>query len=99
MKKSGKNEKEEDTMTIKEPGSMDELIYFTNRSVGDGNVMCWVYKGPCPQCGEGMMGKPKDEKTGKPKIRAKEYVCPECGNYVSYEERNAIIESAEIYQG
>ena len=26
------------------------------------------------------MGKPKDEKTGKPKIRAKEYVCPECGH-------------------
>ena len=35
------------------------------------------------------MGKPKDEKTGKVKIRATEYVCPECGNHIekkTYEE-------------
>ncbi|MBW2972658.1 hypothetical protein KY359_06490 [Candidatus Woesearchaeota archaeon] len=58
---------------------MDELIYFTQRAVGKGNVRAWAYKGPCPKCGKGRMGKPVDEKTGKVKIRAKEYVCPECG--------------------
>ncbi len=26
------------------------------------------------------MSKPRDEKTGKVKVRAKEYVCSECGN-------------------
>ena len=35
------------------------------------------------------MGKPRDPKTGKPKIRAEEYVCPECSYTVpleAYEE-------------
>lgn len=78
-------------MAIKEPESMDELVYFTMRDLegGKGNVKCWVYKGKCPKCKKGTMGKPRDEKTGKVKIRAKEYVCPEC-NYtvekVEYEE-------------
>ena len=40
----------------------------------------------CPKCNKGLMGKPKDEKTGKPKIRAKEYVCPECSYTVEKEE-------------
>jgi len=63
---------------ITEPKSMDELVYFTNRVVGNGKVVAWVYKGDCPKCKKARMGKPKDEKTGKPKIRASEYVCPEC---------------------
>ena len=71
---------------VTEPSSMDELVYFTNRKVGDGNVMAWVYRNECPKCGKAKMGKPKDEKTGKPKIRAKEYVCPECSNTVEKEE-------------
>jgi len=62
------------------PSSMDELVYFTKRTLGDGRVMAWAYRGMCPECKKGLMGKPKDPKTGKPKIRAKEYVCPEC-NY------------------
>ena len=35
-------------------------------------------KEKCPKCSKSLMGKPKDEE-GKVKIRAKEYVCPECG--------------------
>jgi len=67
-------------MAVKEPESMDELIYYTNRDLDNGGeVMCWVKKQKCPKCGKGLMGKPLDSKTGKPKIRAKEYVCPECG--------------------
>ena len=74
---------------LREPESMEELIYFTQRNVGSGNVKAWVYKGLCPKCGKGRMGKPVDEKTGKVKIRAKEYFCPECGNTIekkAYEE-------------
>ena len=65
-------------MALKEPESMEELIYFTRRGIGDGKVMAWVNKNKCPKCGKALMGKPKDK--GKVKIRAKEYVCPECGH-------------------
>ena len=71
---------------VKEPTSMEELVYLTNRKIGDGNVMAWVYKKDCPKCGKALMGKPKDEKTGKAKIRAKEYTCPECNYTVDKEE-------------
>jgi len=71
---------------VKEPESMDELIYFTKRAVGDGYVKGWVYKEMCPSCGKGLMGKPVDRKTGKVKIRAKDYVCPECNHTVEKEE-------------
>lgn len=75
-------------MAVKEPKSMDELVYFTKRDLdnGKGEVTCWTYKGNCPECGKGKMGKPINEKTGKAKIRAKEYVCPECKHTVEKEE-------------
>lgn len=69
---------------------MDECVYYTFRGIGEkGEAKAWVFRKECPKCGKGLMGKPKDEKTGKPKIRAKEYVCPECGHTaekVEYEE-------------
>lgn len=74
---------------VKEPETMEDLVYFTQRAVGKGNVKAWVYRDLCPKCGKGVMSKPRDEKTGKVKIRAKEYVCPECGYMVekkAYEE-------------
>lgn len=71
---------------------MEELIYFTQRSIGKGNVKAWAYKGMCPKCKKGKMSKPVDPKTGKVKIRAKEYVCPEC-NYTV--EKKAYEESLE----
>ena len=65
-------------MSLREPLSADECVYLTNRYIDDkGMVRCWVFKENCPKCGKGMMGKPRDLK-GKVKIRAKEYVCPEC---------------------
>jgi predicted RNA-binding Zn-ribbon protein involved in translation (DUF1610 family) len=73
---------------VKEPQSMDELVYFTQRAVGKGNVRAWVYKGDCPKCKKAKMGKPVGS-DGKVKIRAKEYVCPACGYTAekkSYEE-------------
>lgn len=64
-------------MMVAEPESMDDLIYFTRRTIGDGKIRAWVYKVDCPKCGKAKMGKPVEK--GKVKIRAKEYVCPECG--------------------
>lgn len=66
------------------PESMDECLYFTNRTIGTGKAIAWTIKGDCPECGKGKMGKPVDK--GKVKIRAKEYVCPECGFTQSKEE-------------
>jgi predicted RNA-binding Zn-ribbon protein involved in translation (DUF1610 family) len=65
-------------IALSEPESMDECVYYTFRGIGDGEVKAWVFKQKCPKCGKGLMGKPRDEK-GKVKIRAKHYVCPECG--------------------
>ena len=73
-------------MSLKEPTSIEECIYFTQRSTGKGHVKCWVFKELCPECGKALMSKPRDEKTGKPKIRAKEYQCPECGYTVPKDE-------------
>ncbi|MBT3262009.1 hypothetical protein HN992_01080 [Candidatus Woesearchaeota archaeon] len=65
-------------MTIKKPKSMDECIYFTIRSKGKGKTKAWVFKKECPECKKELMGKPRDPKTGRPKIRSKEYLCPAC---------------------
>lgn len=75
-------------MAIKEPESMDELVYYTKRDLegGKGTVTCWVYRQPCPKCKKGLMAKPRDPKTGKYKIRATEYVCEHCGYTVDKEE-------------
>ncbi len=81
-------------MGLKEPKSMDECIYFTNRSIGEkGKLKAWVFKQKCPKCGKALMGKPRDPKTGKPKIRAKEYVCPSCKHT---EEKQAYEETLNI---
>ena len=69
-------------MALRQPESMDECVYFTRRSIGKGNVVCWAFKENCPKCGKAKMSKPKDSKTGAVKIRAKEYVCPECNHTV-----------------
>ncbi|MFH1770789.1 MAG: hypothetical protein ABH828_04495 [archaeon] len=66
-------------MSLTMPNSMDECVYFTRRVMDNGKIVAWVFKEDCPECGKAKMGKPLDEKTGKPKIRATEYVCPECG--------------------
>ena len=63
---------------VKEPESTEGLVYFTRRKVDDkGFVMAWVYKKECSKCHKATMGKPVEK--GKVKIRATEYICPECG--------------------
>ena len=67
-------------MTLKEPESMDECVYFTNRAVGNGEITAWVFREECPKCKKSLMGKPKDPKTGRAKIRSTEYICNSCGH-------------------
>ena len=69
------------------PNSMNECLYFTNR----GDILAWVYKKECPECHKAKMGKPVEK--GKIKMRAKEYVCPECGYS---EEKNEHEESCTV---
>lgn len=64
---------------MNEPTSTKECIYFTNRIIDKGKLKAWVFKEKCPKCGKALMGKPKNPKTGKPKIRATIYECPKCG--------------------
>src|SRR3989344_5699335 len=70
---------------MNEPKSMDECYYFTNRTINNGRIRAWVFKEKCPKCQQSLMSKPKDKKTGKAKIRAKEYVCSSCGHEVNVE--------------
>lgn len=63
---------------LKEPTSIQECIYFTNRTIKDGSLKAWVYKQNCPKCNKSLMEKPRDKK-GKIMLRAKEYACPSCG--------------------
>src|SRR3989338_6569849 len=77
-------------MPLRQPESMDECVYFTQRSLdnGKGSVKVCVFKQTCPKCKKAIMGKPRDSK-GKVKTRANEYVCPSCGYSVekkAYEE-------------
>ncbi len=73
-------------MALREPESMDECVYFTRRTLeNNGRIRAWAYRIDCPKCGRAKMGKPADE-TGHRKIRAKIYVCPECGHTESKEE-------------
>jgi hypothetical protein len=65
-------------MALTLPTSMDDLLYFTNRATPELKAKAWAYKKLCPKCKKGKMGKPLDEKTGRPKIRSTEYICPNC---------------------
>ena len=73
-------------MALKQPESMEELVYFTNRTIGDGKAKVWVFCMDCPKCEKGQMRKPFDEKTGKFKTRADIYVCTDCGNEMSKQD-------------
>jgi len=72
-------------MGLRKPESMQEIIYFTQRTIGDGEVMAWVFRQKCPECGKAEMGKPRN-KSGKVAIRASEYVCPECNHTIEKSE-------------
>ncbi|MFH1591368.1 MAG: hypothetical protein ABIC95_05580 [archaeon] len=81
---------------VNEPESMDDVCYFTNRIIGEGQIKAWVSKGLCPACKNAKMGKPVD-KNGSVKIRAKEYVCPACGHTEEKTEFEATLTAEAIY--
>ena len=85
-------------MVLQQPTSFDECVYFTRRSIGkEGKVVARVNKEVCKQCGKSMMGKPKDPKTGKAKIRAKEYVCPACQFTIPEQQYEDTLTFSAIY--
>lgn len=65
-------------MSLKEPISIEECAYYTQRTINSGKIKAWVFRETCPKCSKALMNKPKDKRTGKIKIRADKYVCPEC---------------------
>ena len=85
-------------MALKFPDSMDECIYFTRRSDDKSKIIAWTAKATCPKCKKGLMAKPKDPKTGKPKIRATEYVCNECGHSEPKAEHEAGLKLSVQYK-
>ncbi|OVE74809.1 hypothetical protein BVX95_01055 [archaeon D22] len=80
------------------PKSMNECVYFSNRSLENGGkVKAWARKVPCPECSNGLMGKPVDPKTKKPKIRATEYECQECGFTEEKKEHETRLKVEALY--
>jgi predicted RNA-binding Zn-ribbon protein involved in translation (DUF1610 family) len=66
-------------MAIQKPKSMSELDYYTRRVIGAGKAEVWVFKQKC-SCG-GVLTKPK--------MRATEYICDDCGKIVPRVEYEA----------
>ena len=75
-------------MALKKPNSMEECLYFTNRSIGEGFATAWVYRGTCPKCNTPTVGKPI-KKNGKVDKKADVYECSTC----KYQEPNEETES------
>ncbi len=83
-------------MALKEPESMEEVVYFTRRSLEPkGKLKAWAFKKECPECHKALMGKPVEK--GKVKIRATEYVCPNCGYSEPKAEHEATLEVSVKY--
>jgi len=77
---------------------MDELVYWTSRKVdGKGNIKAWARRGICPECNKGTMGKPKDPKTGKPKVRSLVYVCDNCSHEIVKSEYEDTLSCEILY--
>ena len=84
-------------LELRQPESMDELVYFSRRKTPEGRVMAWAFRELCPKCKKELMSKPLDPKTKKPKVRAKEYVCNACGYEVSDKEYEESLELCVDY--
>lgn len=78
-------------MPLKKPESMEECLYFTNRTIGNGRAMAWVFRKECSKCHKGIMGKPL-KKDGKADKKAEHYVCNSCG----YQESNEQVENGLV---
>jgi predicted RNA-binding Zn-ribbon protein involved in translation (DUF1610 family) len=78
-------------MVLKKPASMEECVYFTNRTIGNGRAMAWVFRKECPKCKKGVMGKPL-KKGNKVDKKASHYLCYACG----YAESNEQVENGLV---
>ena len=78
-------------MALKKPSSVEECVYFTNRTIGNGRAMAWVFRKECPKCRKGVMGKPQ-KKGGKLDKKADHYLCYQCG----YQESNEQVENSLV---
>ncbi len=78
-------------MSLKKPTSMEECLYFTNRTIDSGRAMAWVFRKECPRCRKGFMSKPQ-KKGGKVDKKADYYVCNSCG----YQESNEQFENGLV---
>ncbi|MBI3026637.1 hypothetical protein HYY70_00855 [Candidatus Woesearchaeota archaeon] len=76
-------------MALKKPNSMEECVYFTNRTIESGSAMAWVFRKDCPKCKNDVMGKPQ-KKGGKIDKKADHYICYSCG----YKESNEQVENS-----
>jgi hypothetical protein len=65
-------------MGLKMPDSVEECVYFTNRTIGTGRAMAWVFRKECPKCKKGVLGKPI-KKTGAIDKKSETCVCSSCG--------------------
>lgn len=84
-------------MALTLPENMEELVYFTRRLLDGKRIICWVDKQPCAHCGKGLMSKPKDPKTGRPKIRATEYICEYCDHKEPKQEYEDGLTALAVY--
>jgi len=83
-------------MALKQPESTSECLYFTRRELdNNGFIMAWVFKKKCPKCNKTIMGKPVEK--GKVKIRAKEYICPNCNFTEQKDEHESSLMVNVIY--
>jgi predicted RNA-binding Zn-ribbon protein involved in translation (DUF1610 family) len=83
-------------MSLKLPDSMDELVYWTSRAVGDGKIKAWAEREMCPNCKKALMGKPKDD-SGHTKIRAAYYECPQCHHKIEKKEYEDTLTLSVLY--
>ena len=42
-------------MALKKPQSVEECVYFTNRTIDTGRTMAWVFRKECPTCKKGNL--------------------------------------------
>ncbi len=83
-------------MALKIPDSMEELVYWTSRAVGDAKIKAWAERENCPVCNKSLMGKPRGD-NGSIKIRAAYYECPACHHKVDKTEYEDTLTASIIY--
>ena len=76
-------------MALKKPASVEECVYFTNRTFDSGRAMAWVFRKQCPKCKKDALRKPST-KSGKPDKKSPIYACKSC----RYEEKNEDVENS-----